>query len=236
MLHSISRTASVPKSSLLTLSGRRIGLGVSRRISSTSTRIIPSPSQRWWIPSSNNETRRTFKTSTRRLADPDPVTPAFVFPPDELLKSLELTAKTQLPPIPPGEDKEVFWRAYLLANQIILYLGARPPAEAEAFASVLQAASVAPDSAVARGRSALARVSRMIVASMDYLPNDSKLRTEHADVVEAYERFAFIVESYQHKEQEGDFDLDAWSRFFNGLRTDLIQFAVKIGKVVEKWE
>ncbi|KAK7047096.1 hypothetical protein VNI00_006760 [Paramarasmius palmivorus] len=232
MLRSFYRTVSVSKSSGV-IAGRA-GLALSRTASST--RVFPSLSQ---IPHLRllNETTRTFTTSPRRTTEPDPVTPAFVFPADELLKALELTAKTTLPPIPPSEDKEAFWRAYLLSNQIILYLGARPPAEAEAFSSVLQAGTVAPDSPVARGRASLEKVSKMIIEAMSYLPQDSKLRAEHPDVIEVYERFAFTVESYGNRERkEEEFDLDAWSRFYVGLRTEVVQFAVMIGKVVEKWE
>lgn len=60
------------------------------------------------------------------------------YSPEKLLQALEMMADSSesLPPIPSGQDQESFWRVYLLANQIIMYLAARPPTEAETFAAV----------------------------------------------------------------------------------------------------
>ncbi|KAF5379358.1 hypothetical protein D9757_007677 [Collybiopsis confluens] len=60
------------------------------------------------------------------------------FPADKLLEALEMMAESSrtLPPVRPEFERESFWRAYLFSKQIIMYLAARPPTEAETFAAV----------------------------------------------------------------------------------------------------
>ncbi|KAL0057821.1 hypothetical protein AAF712_015521 [Marasmius tenuissimus] len=146
-----------------------------------------------------------------------------------------MTAGVQLPPIPPNADKESFWRAYLLANQIILYLGARPPAEAEAFSSVLQIGTVEPDSEIGRGRTAMVKVVEKVVESMSFLPTDSPLRQEYPEVLEAFEKVNFLLEQY--KINTGDETaMEKWSRFYTGLRTELVEFTMKLTSFIEAEE
>ncbi|KAL0571464.1 hypothetical protein V5O48_010500 [Marasmius crinis-equi] len=146
-----------------------------------------------------------------------------------------MTADVQLPPIPPSEDREAFWRAYLLANQIILYLGARPPAEAEAFSSVLQIGTVEPDSEIGRGRAALVKVTEKVVESMSSLPADSSLRGEYPEVLEAFEKVDFLLQEYRISTGE-ETQMEKWSRFYTGLRSDLVQFTLKLTSFIEREE
>ncbi|KAG7090335.1 hypothetical protein E1B28_009455 [Marasmius oreades] len=179
---------------------------------------------------------RYFSSSYTKLNHPQTeteTTPAFTYPPDQLLQSLEMTANVKLPPIPASEDKEVFWRAYLLANQIILYLGARPPAEAEAFSSAFQAGTVSPESEIARGRAAMTKITEMLIETTTYLSPESTLRSEHPEVLKSFENIKFLLESYKVKTGQ-EADLERWSRFFIGLRTEVVELAMRLRDVVEK--
>ncbi|KAF9258069.1 hypothetical protein L218DRAFT_1005437 [Marasmius fiardii PR-910] len=158
--------------------------------------------------------------------------PAFTFPPDQLLQSLEMTSNIKLPPIPPSEPKEVFWRIYLLANQIILYLGARPPAEAEAFASVLESAIVPSESDIARGRSSLVRITGIIVDTMSFLPQTSEYRLKHPKVIKVIDNIQSLLEDYRRKTSK-ESEMERWSRFFNSLRTEVVELAMVLKDVVE---
>ncbi|THU95697.1 hypothetical protein K435DRAFT_797921 [Dendrothele bispora CBS 962.96] len=174
---------------------------------------------------------RAYSQAPSGSDNQDPIEPTYVYPAEDLLQSLELTANTDLPKIPSGQDKEHFWRAYLLANQIILYLAARPPAEVESFSAVIQSAVVDSESAIGRGRSGIVKITQKIVDTMSTLPLDSPLRTEHLEVIQAYEKFGFLYQVYSDSVLRGDInDIETWSRFFTGIRTELIEFTVQIGK------
>ncbi|KAJ4474983.1 hypothetical protein J3R30DRAFT_3505667 [Lentinula aciculospora] len=159
------------------------------------------------------------------------------FSPEKLLQALEMMADSclSLPPIPPGQDQESFWRAYLLANQIVMYLAARPPTEAETFASIFQSASVPESSAIAKGRIGVFRITKQIVNTMRDIPPTSSLRSSYPEVFQTYGALQKIYNTYVPAEEDVN-DLDRWSMFFVGLRTELVEFAVRIGMVVEGWE
>ncbi|KAJ3869602.1 hypothetical protein EV359DRAFT_76576 [Lentinula novae-zelandiae] len=160
------------------------------------------------------------------------------YSPEKLLQALEMMADSSesLPPIPSGQDQESFWRAYLLANQIIMYLAARPPTEAETFAAIFQSASVPENSAVARGRAGVLKITKRIVKIMLEVPLSSSLRSSYSEVFQAFESLQKTHDIYVAPTEENVNDLEKWSRFFVGLRTDLVEFTARIGTVVEEWE
>ncbi|KAJ3988682.1 hypothetical protein F5890DRAFT_354340 [Lentinula detonsa] len=141
-----------------------------------------------------------------------------------------------LPPIPPEQDQENFWRAYLLANQIIMYLAARPPTDAETFAAIFQSASVPEDSAVARGRAGVLKITEQIIKTMNGITPTSSLRSSHSEVFQAYGALQKVHDAYVSPNKEDVNDLEKWSKFFVGLRTELVEFTLQVGTVVEGWE
>ncbi|KAF5345698.1 hypothetical protein D9758_013046 [Tetrapyrgos nigripes] len=147
-------------------------------------------------PCYQNATKRAYSQASSGADGSNPTVSPYVYPAEDLLKSLEMTANTELPSIPPGQDQEYFWRAYLLANQIILYLAARPPAEAESFHAVLQSAVVELDSPIGRGRAGILKIVQMMVDTISTLPPDSPLRAQHPEVFEAYEKLSFSHQVY----------------------------------------
>ncbi|KAJ3772071.1 hypothetical protein FB446DRAFT_737821 [Lentinula raphanica] len=184
------------------------------------------------VLSRSRYTTRDYSTGTPSNA----TTEAISFGSEELSKALELMVESSqsLPPIPPDQDQEMFWRAYLLANQIIVYLAARPPMEVEAFATLFQSASVPANSPIARGRIGVLKLTTEIVRVMDGIPPTSTLNSSHPEVFQAFKALKNDHDAYVG---EGSVDdLERWSKFFVGLRTDLIEFTTRIGTVVEGWE
>ncbi|KAJ3994776.1 hypothetical protein F5050DRAFT_422712 [Lentinula boryana] len=176
---------------------------------------------------------RSYSTKT-----PSSTSTEVSFSPEKLLQALEMMADSSdsLPPIPPEQDQESFWRAYLLANQIIMYLAARPPTEAETFAAIFQSASVPEDSAVARGRAGVLKITEQIMKTMNGITPTSSLRSSHSEVFQAYEALQKVHDAYASPTKEDVNDLEKWSKFFVGLRTELVEFTLQVGTVVEGWE
>ncbi|KAJ3786791.1 hypothetical protein GGU10DRAFT_386391 [Lentinula aff. detonsa] len=178
---------------------------------------------------------RSYSTKT-----PSGTSSEVSFSPEKLLQALEMMADSSdsLPPIPPEQDQENFWRAYLLANQIIMYLAARAPTDAETFAAIFQSASVPEDSAVARGRAGVLKITEQIIKTMNGITPTSSLRSSHSEVFQAYEALQKVHDAYAYVSptKEDVNDLEKWSKFFVGLRTELVEFTLQVGTVVEGWE
>ncbi|KAJ3810152.1 hypothetical protein EV368DRAFT_82870 [Lentinula lateritia] len=191
-------------------------------------------------PSFISEQKTRIKCSHRPYATDIPLHHGseVSYSPEKLLQALEMMADSSesLPPIPSGQDQESFWRAYLLANQIIMYLAARPPTEAETFAAIFQSASVPENSAIARGRAGVLKITKQIVKIMREVTPSSSLRSSHSEVFQAFENLQKTHDIYVAPSEENVNDMEKWSRFFVGLRTDLVEFTARIGTVVEEWE
>jgi len=71
---------------------------------------------------------------------------------------------------------------------------------------------------------------------MSTLPNDSSLRIVHPEVIQAYEKLGLLYQVHSDSILRGEDDLETWSLFFTGMRTELVEFTVQVGKVVEGWE
>lgn len=68
------------------------------------------------------------------------------------------------------------------------------------------------------------------------VPLSSSLRSSHSEVFQAFESLQKTHDIYVAPTEENVNDLEKWSRFFVGLRTDLVEFTARIGTVVEEWE
>lgn len=87
------------------------------------------------------------------------------------------------------------------------------------------------------------KVTNMIVDTMSSIPTSSSLRVDHADVFQALKTlrstFGAYGKSTPRKDDElgsRSHDLESWTRFFVGLRTELPEFTARIRDVVEQWE
>lgn len=77
------------------------------------------------------------------------------------------------------------------------------------------------------------QLTKQIVATMSAIPPESALWSSHPEVLKAFEGLRRIYAEY---ESNSDSNLENWTKFFGGLRTELVEFMVRIGPVVEGWE
>ncbi|KIK56384.1 hypothetical protein GYMLUDRAFT_247894 [Collybiopsis luxurians FD-317 M1] len=140
------------------------------------------------------------------------------------------SSSKSLPPVQPQYEQESFWRAHLFANQIIMYLAARPPQDAQSFASIFKSAAVPDDSPIAQGRAGVLEITKQIVRTMSAIPPHSSLRSSHPDVFQSFQNLKSVYDGYSPD------DLESWQRFYGGLESELVDFTSSISKIVEDWE